>query len=87
MGRPAYNARGRVNQRMSVSGEEKRIRAIKRMTGGCFLEGSSRGMYIRSTSDILLKWKDMRSIADIPKVSEIGKLPSKKRNYRGKETY
>jgi len=23
----------------------------------------------------------MRSIADIPKVSEIGKLPSKKRNY------
>ena len=45
---------------------------------------SSRGMYIRSTSDILPKWKDirnsyippnwsdMRSIADIPKLSEIG---------------
>jgi hypothetical protein len=43
---------------------------------------SSRGMYIRSTSDIPPKWKDMRnshippnwndirSIADIPKLSE-----------------
>ena len=43
---------------------------------------SSRGMYIRSTSDILLKWTDirnsyippiwnnMRSIADIPELGE-----------------
>jgi hypothetical protein len=32
---------------------------------------SSRGMYIRSSSDILPKWKDMRNIADITKLSEI----------------
>jgi len=31
---------------------------------------SSRGMYIRSTSDILPNWSDMRSIADIPKLDE-----------------
>jgi|LGVD01.1.fsa_nt_gb hypothetical protein len=30
---------------------------------------SSSGMYIRSTSDIPLKWKDMRNIADIPKLN------------------
>ncbi len=46
--------------------------------------GSSRGMYIRSTSDVPPKgkdirnsyippnWKDMRSIADILKLSDIG---------------
>ncbi len=28
----------------------------------------SRGMYIRSTSDISLKWDNMRNIADIPKL-------------------
>jgi len=32
---------------------------------------TSIGMYIRSTSDILPKWKDIRSIADIPKLDEI----------------
>jgi hypothetical protein len=32
---------------------------------------SSRGMYIRSTSDILPKWKDMRNIADITKLGEM----------------
>ena len=32
---------------------------------------SSRGMYVRSTSDILPKWKDIRSIADIPKLDAI----------------
>jgi hypothetical protein len=35
---------------------------------------SSRGMYVRSTSDILPKWKDIRnirSIADIPPLYEI----------------
>ena len=31
-------------------------------------EESSKCVYIRSTADILLKWKDMRSIADIPKL-------------------
>ena len=47
-------------------------------------EGSSRGMYIRSTSDIPPKgkyiqdsyippnWNDMRSIADILKLPDIG---------------
>jgi len=35
---------------------------------------SSRGMYIRSTSDILPKWKDMRSIADITKLGETGRI-------------
>ena len=46
-------------------------------------EGSSRGMYIRSTSDILTKgkdirnsyippiWNDMRNIADITKLNSI----------------
>jgi hypothetical protein len=46
---------------------------------------SSRGMYIRNTSDILQKWKDtrssyippnwndMRGIADITKLGEIAK--------------
>ncbi len=33
--------------------------------------GSYRGMYIRSASDILPKWRDIRSIADIPKLAEI----------------
>ncbi len=56
------------------------------MIGECFGEKgiSSRGMYIRSTSDILQKWKDirnsyippnwddMRNIADITKLSKIG---------------
>ena len=32
---------------------------------------SSRGMYIRSTSDILPNWNDIRSIADITKLDEI----------------
>ncbi len=32
---------------------------------------SSRGMYIRSTLDILPNWNDIRSIADIPKLYEI----------------
>jgi|LGVF01.1.fsa_nt_gb hypothetical protein len=32
---------------------------------------SAIGMYIRSTSDITLKWNDMRSIADITKLDEI----------------
>ena len=31
---------------------------------------SSRGMYVRSTSDILPKWEDMRNIADITKLCE-----------------
>ena len=47
-------------------------------------EESAKCMYIRSTADILLKWKDMRnaditknwrdmrSIADIPKLYAIG---------------
>jgi hypothetical protein len=47
---------------------------------------SSRGMYIRSSSDILPKWKDIRnsytplnwndirSIADIPKINKIPPL-------------
>ena len=57
---------------------------------GCFGEkgGSSRGMYIRSTSDILLKWKDirnshilsnwndMRRIADISKLCDIARFSS-----------
>ncbi|KAF5431296.1 hypothetical protein C5S36_10940 [Candidatus Methanophagaceae archaeon] len=30
---------------------------------------SSRGWYIRSSSDLRLNWNDMRSIADIPKLS------------------
>ena len=34
---------------------------------------SSRGMYIRSTSDIPPNWEDMRSIADIPKLCAIEK--------------
>ena len=34
-------------------------------------EESSKCMYIRSTANILLKWKDMRSIADIPKLGDI----------------
>ncbi|MGB7531362.1 MAG: hypothetical protein WA977_00080 [Halobacteriota archaeon] len=33
---------------------------------------SSRGMYVRSTSDILPKWADMRNIADITKLYEMG---------------
>jgi len=37
------------------------------------IEGSSKGMYIRSTSDILPKWKDMRNIEDIPKLYAIAK--------------
>ena len=32
---------------------------------------SSRGRYIRSTSSIPPNWNDMRSIADIPELSEI----------------
>lgn len=32
---------------------------------------SSRGMYIRSTSDIPPNWNDMRSVADIPELYEI----------------
>ena len=31
----------------------------------------SRGMYIRSTLDILPKWKDIQSIVDIPKLGEM----------------
>ena len=34
--------------------------------------GSARGMYMRNTADILQKWKNVRRIADIPKLSEIG---------------
>ena len=53
---------------------------------------SSRGMYIRSTSDILPKckdmrnsyispnWNDMRSIADITKLSEMPKPAKEGRN-------
>jgi len=43
------------------------------MIRGCFGEKgvSSRGTYIRSTSDIMPKWGDMRSIADITKLGEI----------------
>ena len=44
-------------------------------------EGSSRGMYIRSTSDIPPNWKDMRSIADITK-SEIACHPFEKYRIR-----
>ena len=33
---------------------------------------SPRGMYIRGTSDIPLKWENMRNIADIQKLCEIG---------------
>ena len=52
---------------------------------------SSRGMHIRSTSDILPKWEDirnsyippnwndMRSITDIPKISEIGLIQGNER--------
>ena len=36
------------------------------------IEGSSRGMYIRSIADITPKWKDMCSIADIPELYVIG---------------
>jgi hypothetical protein len=32
---------------------------------------SSRGMYMRSTSDVSLKWGNMRNIADIPKLYAI----------------
>ena len=58
-------------------------------------EGSSIGMYIRSTSDIPPKGKyirnsyippnrnDMRSIADITKLGEIAS-PSKKNKYKKK---
>ncbi|MDI6886453.1 MAG: hypothetical protein QMD22_08980 [archaeon] len=35
------------------------------------VEGSSRGMYIRNNADIPPRWKDVRSIADIPKLYEI----------------
>jgi hypothetical protein len=34
---------------------------------------SSRGMYIRSTSNIPLKWENMRNIADIPMLYAIQK--------------
>jgi len=37
---------------------------VRRMGGSEIMDrvGSSRGMYMRSTSDILPKWKDIRSI-------------------------
>jgi hypothetical protein len=37
-------------------------------------EGSAIGRYIRSTSDILPKGKDMRSIADITEINKISPL-------------
>ena len=38
------------------------------------ISSSSRGMYMWSTSDIPPKWKDMRGIAEIPKLYEITRI-------------